>query len=111
MRNLVLVHRITETMTAGGLHVPQDYKARGSQKAVNRPDTFRARVVAVGPKVTDPLIAPGAEVDILSWADNADGTRRGMYTGVDGPDGTTFVRWPDDFGGAVYGVKSPYEVA
>jgi hypothetical protein len=111
LRNLVLVERLPDIgrtrdangneFTSGGLLVPGDYKARGSVKAVNRSDHFRARVIAVGPKVTDPLIAPGAEVVILTWADEADGTRRGMYTGVDGPDGSLFVNWPDDFGGVV----------
>lgn len=100
MRDLILVERIAETVTAGGIHIPQDYKARGSQKAVNKADHWRARVVAVGPKVTDPLLVPGAEVQVLTWAEDADGTRRGMYTGIDGPDGMTFVT-PADLGGVV----------
>lgn len=102
LRNLVLVERITEKVSAGGIHFPEDYKARASAKAVNKADSFRARIVAVGPKVSDPLIAPGAEVPILTWAENADGTRRGLYTGIDGPDGLLFVKWPEDFGGVVY---------
>ncbi len=70
---------------------------------MRKSDHFRARVVAVGPTVSDPLVCPGAEVVILTWADDddLDGTRRGMYTGVDGPDGQLFVKWPQDFGGCV----------
>lgn len=111
-RNLVLVRRVLEAdrtrdaegneRTAGGLYVPADYKARGSQKAVRKADHFRARVIAVGPHVKDPLVVPGAEVPILTWGNHPDGTRRSLYTGVDGPDGTLFVAWPDDFGGVVY---------
>jgi co-chaperonin GroES (HSP10) len=110
LRNLILVERIMaegrtcdadgNEVTAGGLIVPQDYKARGSQKAVRKEDHFRARVVAVGPKVNDPLIVPGAVVPVLTWAEEPDGTRRGMYSGVDGPDGLLFVT-TDDLGGVV----------
>lgn len=103
LRNLVLVERITEQVTAGGIHIPQDYKAIGSRKAVNRPDDFRARVIAVGPKVTDELVRPGAEVLIFTWAAEADGSRRGMYTGTDGPSkGSLFVSWPADFAGVAF---------
>lgn len=116
LRNLVLVERILDAgqtrdaqgfvVTAGGIALPQDYKAIGSRKAVNRADHFRARVIAVGPKVTDPLITPGAEVPILTWADEPDGTRRGMYTGVDYVKGQLFVQWPEDFGGIAYATES-----
>jgi len=106
LRNRVLVKPIRETMTAGGLHIPQDYKAIPSRKAVNRPDHFLAEVVAVGSEVKDEALVPGARVSILTWSERADGTRRSMYTGEDGPDGTLFVRWPEDFGGCVYEVAS-----
>lgn len=102
LRNRVLVERVTEKVTAGGIFVPEDYEARASRKAVNRADHFKARVLAVGPEVTDALVVPGAEVQILTWSAEPDGTRRGMYTGVDGPDGTLFVNWPSDFAGYVY---------
>lgn len=102
LRNRVLVERITEKVTAGGIHVPQDYKARGSVKAVNKRDEFRARVLAVGLEVREELIKPGVEVLLYTWAEESDGTRRGMYTGVDGPDGTLFVNWPEDFAGIVF---------
>jgi co-chaperonin GroES (HSP10) len=111
LRNLVLVERILDEghvrdergdeVTAGGIIVPQDYKARGCQKAVRKADHFRARVIAVGPKVTDPLVVPGAIVPILTWSAEADGTRRGLYTGVDYTKDQLFVEWPDDFGGVV----------
>lgn len=103
-KNLVLVKPLPKaTMTPGGLHLPGDYKALASWKAVNRDDDFTAEVVSVGPDVTDALIVPGAKVQILAWADDdkLDGTRRSMYTGVDGPDGTLFVKWPEDFAGYV----------
>lgn len=112
LRNLVLVERLPDVgrtkladgseVTAGGIVVPQDYKARGSVKAVNKADHFRARVIAVGPRVTDPLVREGAEVVILAWAAESDGTRRGMYTGVDYGKDQLFVAWPEDFGGCVY---------
>ncbi len=123
LRNLVLVERLPdigrtrdangEERTAGGIICPADYKARGSQKAVRKSDHFRARVLAVGPKVTDPLVCHGAEVVVLTWADeaNLDGTRRGMYTGVDGPNGTLFVSWPDDLGGCVLDPVLPQAAA
>lgn len=94
---------MTEKVTAGGIIVPEDYVARASKKAVSKADHFKARVLAVGPEVKDALIQPGAEVQIYTWAENPDGTRRGLYTGVDGPDGTLFVNWPEDFAGYVYG--------
>ncbi len=110
MRDLILVERLPDEgrtrdasgheVTAGGIVIPADYKAIGSRKAVNKADHWRARVVAVGPKVTDPLIVPGAEVQVLTWSEEPDGTRRGMYTGIDGPDGLMFVR-PCDLGGVV----------
>jgi hypothetical protein len=119
LRNLVLVERILDpgqtrdaqgfVVTSGGIALPQDYKAIGSRKAVNRPDHFRARVIAVGPKVTDPLIVPGAEVPILSWSTEPDGTRRGLYTGVDVTKDELFVRWPDDFGGVVMNVPDAFD--
>ena len=119
LRNLVLVEKIPDIgrtkgadgfeVTAGGIVLPQDYKARGSQKAVRKSDHFRARVLAVGPKVTDPLIAPGAEVIVLTWAEECDGTRRGMYTGVDYTKDQLFVNWPADFGGVV--LNAPAEMA
>ncbi len=111
LRNLVLVERLPDLgrtrdasgneFTAGGIMVPGDYKARGSVKAVRKSDHFMARVIAVGPLVTDSLVVPGAEVPVLTWADEADGTRRGMYTGVDYTKDQLFVSWPEDFGGCV----------
>lgn len=119
LRNLVLVERMPdlgrtlnaagEEVTSCGIIVPRDYKARGSQKAVNKADQFRARVLAVGPEVVDPLVAPGAEVLIMTWAAECDGTRRGMYTGVDYRDGQLFVKWPEDFCGVV--LNAPSEAA
>lgn len=103
-KNLVLVKRLPRpTTTPGGLYLPEDYKALAAWKAVNQDDDFTAEVLSVGPDVRDPLVVPGAQVQILAWADDANlnGTRRSMYTGVDGPDGTLFVKWPDDFAGYV----------
>ena len=106
LRNLIQVERLPDLgrtrdadgneVTAGGIVVPQDYAARGSQKAVRKADFFRARVLAVGPKVPVEDVAPGAEVLVMTWGNHPDGTRRSLYTGVDGPDGTLLVEYPDD---------------
>lgn len=106
LRNLIQVERMPDLgrtrdgegneVTAGGIVIPQDYKARGSQKAVRKADFFRARVLAVGPKVPAGDLAVGNEVLVITWAAETDGTRRGMYTGIDGPDGSLFVEYPND---------------
>lgn len=106
-KNLVLVKPIRETMSPGGLHLPEDYRAIVSRKAVNKPDDFRAEVLAVGPDVTDALVRPGAVVQVLTWSDRADGSRRSLYSGVDGPDGSLFVYWPEDFAGYVHDPVPP----
>lgn len=85
LRNLLYVEPIVETVSAGGILLPEDYKARGSKKAVNRPDWFRAAVKAVGPEVRD--VSPGDHVLVHTWAEKADGTRRGLYVGHDVPGG------------------------
>lgn len=107
LRNRVLVKPIRRTMSEGGIHLPEDYNALPSWKAVNKDDDFRAEVIAVGPEVNDAAVYPGALVQILTWSDGTelDGKRRSMYTGVDGPDGTLFVKYPEDFAG--YGVVQP----
>ena len=107
-KNLVLVKPIPRPkVSAGGIHLPEDYEAIAAKKAVERPDDFRATVLAVGPDVTDRLVEPGAEALIYTWSEAADGTRRSLYTGVDGPDGTLFVKYPDDFAGIVYDPVQP----
>lgn len=103
LRDLIQVERLPDLgrtrdgdgneVTARGIVIPQDYKARGSAKAVNKADFFRARVLAVGPKVRD--VSAGDEVLVLTWGANPDGSRRSLYAGVDGPDGTLFIT-PDD---------------
>jgi co-chaperonin GroES (HSP10) len=93
LRDLIHVEPIRETVSAGGILLPEDYKALGSKKAVNRPDTFRARVLAVGPEVRG--VEPGEDVLVYTWSERADGTRRGLYTGHDVPGGL-LVRYPED---------------
>lgn len=93
LRNLLHVEPIRETVTAGGILIPQDYRALGSRKAVERPDTFRARVLAVGPDVRG--VEPGDDVLVYTWAERADGTRRSLYVGHDVPGGL-LVSYPDD---------------
>lgn len=85
-----------ETKTAGGIIVPDTYADRGSRKAVNRPDVFRAKVLAVGGGVPAGELSEGDEVLVLSWGAKPDGTRRSLYTGVDAPGGTLLVEYPDD---------------
>ena len=106
LRNLLHIEKLPDlghtqdadgnVVTAGGILLPQDYKARGSYKAVNKGDFFRARVLAAGPKVPSGDVQPGDEVLVLTWGNNPDGSRRSLYTGVDGPDGTLLVEYPDD---------------
>lgn len=103
LRDLIQVERLPDLgrtrdadgneVTAAGLVIPQDYAARGSVKAVNKADYFRARVLAVGPKVRD--VSVGDEVLVMTWGAEADGTRRSLYVGIDGPDGTLLVT-PND---------------
>lgn len=85
-----------ETRTAGGIIVPDTYADRGSRKAVNRPDVFRARVLAVGSEVPSGELAEGDEVLVLTWSAKPDGSRRSMYTGVDAPGDTLLVEYPED---------------
>lgn len=116
LRNLIQVERMPDLgrtrdgegneVTAGGIVIPQDYKARGSHKAVRKADFFRARVLAIGPQVRD--LEPGNEVLVITWAAESDGTRRGLYTGADGPDGTLFVEYPDDLVCAVDAAEMPF---
>jgi hypothetical protein len=104
LRNLIHVERLPDlgnemnaegdVVTPGGIIVPNDYKAPGRHKAVNKADHFRARVLATGPKVHG--VERGDEILLLTWGANPDGTRRSMYTGVDAPDGTLLVEYPDD---------------
>lgn len=115
LRDLIQVERLPDLgrtrdgdgneVTATGIIIPQDYKARGSAKAVNKADYFRARVLAVGPKVRD--VAAGDEVLVLTWGASPDGSRRSLYVGIDGPDGTLFVT-PDDLVCGVNAVPSAW---
>lgn len=105
LRNLVHVERLPdightrengETRTAGGIIVPETYEAPGRKKAVNKPDSFRARVLAVGPRVPAGELSEGDEVVVLTWSENSDGTRRGLYTGIDAPGDTLLIEYPTD---------------
>ena len=108
-KNLVLVKPVPKPkMTASGLlHLPEDYKAIAAKKAVDAPDDFWAEVLSVGPDVNDALVHRGAVVQILTDSGDYKGTRRSMFTGVDGPDGTLFVKYPDDFAGGVLDPVQP----
>lgn len=114
LRNLVHVERLPdlgrsrengETRTEGGIIVPDTYADRGSRKAINRPDVFRARVLAVGPSVPAGEMTAGDEVLVLSWAGKPDGTRRSLYTGIDAPGDTLLVEYPADIECVVHPVQ------
>lgn len=105
LRNLMLVEKLPdlgcvisedgETVTLGGIIVPTTFKARGpSQRIAAKKDFWRARVVAIGPEVRE--VAVGDHVLIDTWAEKADGTHAGLYTGIDVGDGRRLVAYPND---------------
>lgn len=73
------VEKIVELRTAGGLHIPQTFDHRNSvrRKFAAVQDTFRARVLSVGHRVTEP-IEQFDEVVVYTFAEG-DGSR--LYTG------------------------------
>ena len=100
LRNLVLVERIREEMSSGGIVLPQAFKRKHpTDKHRVQPDYWRGRVQAIGPEVRE--LAEGDEVLIVTWADEGHG---GLYTGVDARTGgpaTPFsprvlVEYPED---------------
>jgi len=73
-----------ERVTDGGIIIPATTEAKAKTKA----DTFRARILAVGPGkmlpsgVRQPIDAsPGEDVIVETWADNAE---HSLYTGSPG---------------------------
>lgn len=89
-KDRILVERIDqgrEVVTSGGIILPATTQGRHKTKS----DTFRARVLAVGPKAPVEL-EPGVEVLVYTWADGDGST---LYTGVEVGAHRVFVR-PDD---------------
>jgi co-chaperonin GroES (HSP10) len=81
MGDRLYVQRIRETVTAGGIVLPETFKAgkngfSARQKMNAVKDTFHARVLATGPDVRE--LAQGDEVIVYSFADG-DGSK--LYTG------------------------------
>ncbi len=91
LQDWVLVERITETVSAGGIHLPATFSGSRSSKLNARPDYWRARVVALGPLARD--LEPGDEVLVHTWAAE-DG--KGLYAGVHAGGGQVLVRWSKD---------------
>lgn len=77
LRDLILIERLEghgiERVTKGGIIIP----AASEKRAQTKRDYFRAKVLAIGPKVVD--VEPGEHVLVHTWA-NGDG--RQMYTGT-----------------------------
>lgn len=81
LRDQLYVQRIRETASAGGIILPETFKAgkngfSARQKMNAVPDHYRARVLATGPDVRE--LAQGDEVLVWSYADG-DGSK--LYTG------------------------------
>ncbi len=87
----VLVERITETVSAGGIHLPATFAGSRSAKLGAKADHWKARVVAVGPEAHD--LEPGDVVLVHTWAA---GEGRGLYAGVHAGEGLLFVRYGAD---------------
>lgn len=105
LRNLVLVERLPEVghlvndkgdeVTAGGIIVPQTFKAKGpSQRLGAKRDHFRARVVAVGPDASRDL-KPEDEILVWTFAGGAGDAKQGLYTGTPVPGGL-LIEYPED---------------
>lgn len=95
LRDLVLVERIRETETRGGIFIPQTFGTKSgavAAKLVAKGDHWRGRVKAVGPMVRD--LKAGDEVLVYVYADDVDSSR-GLFSG-DRTGAGTFVRWPED---------------
>ena len=95
----ILIERLEghgiERVTAGGIVIPATNEARARTKN----DSFRARVLAVGPaQEANPIrdaVAEGFDhVLVYTWADNDD-AKRGLYTGTPLGQNRLFVK-PDD---------------
>lgn len=91
LRDLVLVERLEghgiETVSPGGIIIPATTEAKAKTKA----DTFRARVVALGPEARD--LRVGEVVLVFTWA-GGDGSQ--LYTGVEALGPHQFFIRPDD---------------
>lgn len=98
LRNLVLVERMRERASPGGILFPRAFKRKHpSEKHKYVPDYWRARVKAVGPDVQG--LSDGDEVLIYTWSENGKGQlHMGLYTGipVGKGDDEVLVEYPDD---------------
>lgn len=100
LNDRILVKRLeghgVERVTDGGIIIPATTEAKAKTKA----DTFRARVLAVGPgRVLEsggrhPVgVEPGEDVVVETWADSAEHT---LYTGAPGLGPLELFISPDD---------------
>jgi len=98
LRNLVLVERMRERQSPGGIHFPRAFKRKHpSEKHKYVPDYWRGKVKAIGPKVTE--LKEGDEVLIYTWSENGKGQlHMGLYTGIPTGRGEdlVLVEYPDD---------------
>lgn len=73
------IEKIVQTMTEGGLHIPQtaDYKKNPRLRFAGVENTFRARVLSVGSRVSEPVYQ-GDEIVVWTFAEGDGST---LYTG------------------------------
>ena len=102
LRNLVYVEKIRETVSKGGIHLPQTFRAGKNGHSVREKmnavaDVFRAKVLAVGPEVRG--LSEGDECMVYTFAEG-DGSTLWTGTSDDGKRADKaqrlFVRYPDD---------------
>ncbi len=112
LRNLVYVERVHKEKTEGGILIPKTFRAGKSGHSASAkmdavPDYFEAKVLHIGPEVTE--IAPGDHLLVWSF-DGGDGSK--LYTGENvGEKDRAFIRFPDDVVCAIDLEKHDLEVA
>lgn len=90
----IYVQKIVEERTSGGLFIPQtaDYRHKPRLRFASVENTFRARVLSIGPRV-DLDIDQGDEILVYTFAEG-DGSK--FYTGENvGEKGRLFIKPKD----------------